>query len=361
VIGQDELIGRYLAALESEIECWQPELTSAVDSIFVGGGTPSRMIPDQLSGLLKAIRRRFQVECDCEITVECNPESITAEKLAGYARAGVTRISIGVQTLDDGVLKSVGRAHDIEAARRSVALAQAQGDFEVNIDLIAGLPGERLDRWEQTVIEVAAMNTDHVSIYLLETDNAAPLSRSIKRGRVVVADDDALATAYQQTVQLLEREGLQLYEICNFARSGRACLHNLKYWSDGWFGGFGLGAHAYLGGRRRSNHVLLERYLAAHDAGVDPLEWEDGWDGRRRLEEAMISGLRVASGLDLTALGRRYETDLETEFKELWLSAEGSGLIERAGTAIRLTPAGRLLSNTVFREIISSDDTEGTT
>lgn len=359
VIGQDGLIDRYLVALASEIDHWQPELCSPVDSVFIGGGTPSRMTSTQLSSLLATVRGRFQLGADSEITLECNPESLCAEKLDGYASAGVTRLSIGIQTLDEHVLKSVGRAHDIPTARQAVTMAQQHGAFEINVDLIAGLPGERLDRWEQTVIEVAAMQTDHVSIYLLETENDAPLSRRIKSGRVVVADDDELAQAYQQTVQTFEREGLQLYEICNFARAGRRCRHNVKYWSDGWFAGFGLGAHAYFAGRRRANHGSLERYLASHVAQEDPLEWQDDWDGRLRLEEAMICGLRLVTGIDLVALGRRYNTDLEAEFRYLWVSSEDSGLIEREGTSVRLTPRGRLLSNTVFREIISSENTEG--
>jgi len=193
---------------------------------------------------------------------------------------------------------------------------------------------------------------DHVSVYLLESDKDTPLGRGVRSGRVRVADDDALARAYEETVEVLEDAGLRLYEISNFAREGHASRHNLKYWSDAPYGGFGLGAHAYAGGERRANRAELDAYLADLAAGRDPVVWTDPFDPQRRLAEALFLGLRVASGLDLAAVSERYGIDARAAFAEAWERAGEAGLVAWSGTTVRLTPAGRLRSNELFSAFV---------
>ncbi len=295
---------------------------------------------------------RFDLAPDAEITLECNPESADGAKLRGFRDAGATRVSIGVQSLDDEVLRRVGRAHDGRRALEAVDRAIETPGLEVNVDLIAGLPGEDLARWGRTVSRVAARGADHLSVYLLETDKQTPLARAIASGRVAIADDDAMAEAYEETVRALEAGGMELYEISNFARAGRVSRHNEKYWTDHWYAGFGLGAHGYAHGRRRANLDVLDRYLGAIARGGDPVAEHDEWEPSRRLEEALILGLRLARGVDKDELGRRYGVDLDERYAEAWSRAEQAGLTVREGRRVRLTAGGRLRCNELFAEIL---------
>jgi oxygen-independent coproporphyrinogen-3 oxidase len=352
VAGRDDRIVAYLDALDREIAHGQPDAAGRADSIFFGGGTPSRMTGAQAARVLAALRDRFEVASDAEITLEGNPESLTPEALAGFAEAGINRISIGVQSLNDRVLARVGRAHDADGARRAVRDARRTGFREVSADLIAGLPGEDLEAWPHTVREAAAWGCDHLSVYLLESDKDTPLGRSVRSGRTHVADDDAMAGLYESTVGTLEAAGFETYEISNFAREGRRSRHNVKYWTDVPFVGFGLGAHGYVAGERRGNRADLDGYLEDLQAGRSPVATRDAFDPSRRLEEALFLGLRVAEGVDLDVLGARYGQDARTRFASAWERGEAAGLIVRSAGRVRLTTAGRVRSNELFVELI---------
>jgi oxygen-independent coproporphyrinogen-3 oxidase len=352
VAGQDDRIAAYLDALIVEIGSSQPEAEGPVDTIFFGGGTPSRMTPDQAARVLRAIRGRFEVQEDAEITLEGNPESLNPDILSGFRRAGITRISVGVQSLDDAVLARVGRAHDARTAIRAVAAAREAGFPRVSLDLIAGLPGESLVGWPETVRRATAAAPDHVSVYLLESDKDTPLGRAVRSGRTALAGDDAMAELYEQTVGILEGEGFPLYEISNFAPEDRRSRHNLKYWTDAPYAGFGLGAHGYVSGRRRANRRDLDGYLAAVAAGADPVLSQEPYDRDRRLDEAVFLGLRLACGVDLAVLGARYGDDLKRRYAPAWDRGEAAGLIVWEGDRVRLSAAGRVRSNELFSELI---------
>jgi oxygen-independent coproporphyrinogen-3 oxidase len=352
VAGRDDAIESYLAALRKEIATFQGELPRAVDTIYLGGGTPSRMTPAQLARTLEEVDRRFDVASDAEITLEGNPESLTLDHLRGYRDAGVNRISVGVQSFDDGVLAAVGRAHDATTAEGAVRRARAVGFPDVGLDLIAGLPGEDLGTWGRTVDRAARLGVDHLSIYLLETDKDTPLGRAVRGGRTIVPGDDDLVSAYEESVAILGDAGLRQYEISNFARGGHASRHNLKYWSDAQYAGFGLGSHGYVSGERRANRKDLDTYLRDVASGRDPLEWTDPWDPERRLQEALFLGLRLVEGLDLATVSRRYGIDPEERYRAAWERARDAGILEREGSRVRLTPFGRLRSNELFAEFV---------
>jgi putative oxygen-independent coproporphyrinogen III oxidase len=352
VAGRDDRIEAYLDALIAEIGSSQPDATGAADTIFFGGGTPSRMSTSQAARVLTAIRRRFDVSEDAEITLEGNPESLSAEALEGFRSAGITRISVGVQSLDDAVLRRVGRAHDAATASRAVADAREAGFPEVSMDLIAGLPGEDLSRWQDTLRAAVALQPDHVSVYLLESDKDTPLGRAVRAGRSRVAGDDAMAAIYERTAAALDAAGFPLYEISNFAPPAHRSRHNLKYWTDAPYAGFGLGAHGYVRGERRSNRRDLDGYLADVAAGRSPVDWREPYDRDRRRDEALFLGLRVAEGVDLDALGGRYGADLMTRHAAAWERGAAAGLIAWEGPRVRLTPAGRVRSNELFAELV---------
>jgi oxygen-independent coproporphyrinogen III oxidase len=352
VAGSDERIEPYLDALEREIALFQPEAPRIVDTVYLGGGTPSRMSAPLVLRILDAVRGRFDVAEGAEITLEGNPESLVPRRLEGYATAGVNRVCVGIQSLDDRVLRRVGRLHDGRRAMEAVKSARAAGFRSVGLDLIAGLPGEDLRSWAGTVRDAAALGADHVSVYLLETDKDTPLARSLSASRVEIADDDALARAYEESSDVLEAAGFAAYEISNFARPGHESRHNLKYWTDVPYAGFGLGAHGYLGGERRANVRDLDAYVGRLDAGRDPVEAREAYDPGRRAAEALILGLRLAAGVDLATIGARYGTDPATRHHEVWERAESAGLVEREGSRVRLTRWGRLRCNELFLELI---------
>jgi oxygen-independent coproporphyrinogen-3 oxidase len=354
VAGRDDRIEPYLDALRREIEGHQEAAAERADTVFFGGGTPSRLTPEQLVRVQDALHGRFAIDAGAEITLEGNPESLTRDRLDGFRQAGVTRISVGVQSLDDGVLRRAGRAHDARDAERAVLEARRAGFAEVSLDLIAGLPGEDLARWPDTVRRAAALGSDHVSVYLLESDKDTPLGRAVRGGRESLADDDAMASAYESTVDVLERCGLDQYEISNFARGGRRSRHNLKYWTDVPYVGFGLGASGYYGGDRRSNRRDLDGYVRDLRAGVDPAAEHDPYDSARRLEEALFLGLRVVEGVDLRELGARYDADPDRRFAAAWERGEAAGLIVREGSHLRLTREGRLRSNELFADLLGA-------
>ena len=353
VAGRDERIDGYLDALIEEIATHQPDAAGAADTVFLGGGTPSRMSAAQTARLLDALRGRFALDPEAEITLEGNPESLSAQGLAGFREAGVTRISVGVQSLDDTVLARAGRAHDAAEARRAVADARAAGFRDVSVDLIAGLPGERGESWSRTIDEIVSWAPDHVSVYLLETDKDTPLARGVRSGRVRIEDDDVMAAMYETTADRLAAAGYPLYEISNFARPGHRSRHNLKYWTDAPYAGFGLGAHGYVGGERRANVRDLDGYVSAIEGGRSPRAWSEPFDAERRLEEALFLGLRVAEGLDLAAVGERYGLDPEARYAEAWERALDAGLIARDGSRVRLTRSGRVRSNELFAELVA--------
>jgi oxygen-independent coproporphyrinogen-3 oxidase len=348
VAGQDARVPAYLDALEREVGTFQSAVQGPVDTLYLGGGTPSRLAPDQVRRIVAAVRHRFSMAPGAEVTLEGNPESLTREALAGFVEAGVTRVSVGVQSLDDRVLRAVGRAHDAAAAEAAVAWALTTDGCHVNADLIAGLPGEDLDRWDETIERVASWGTDHVSVYLLESDKDTPLSRAVRSGRTEVPDDDQQAEAYRSTVAGLEAVGLLAYEISNFAREGRQSRHNLKYWTDAPYAAFGLGAHGYAAGARRANRKDLSGYLAALAEGRDPMAWSEAFDAERRLGEALMLGLRLVCGVDLDALSARYGIDVQERYAADWERAVTAGLLVREGSRARLTPEGRLRANDLF-------------
>jgi oxygen-independent coproporphyrinogen-3 oxidase len=358
VAGRDHMVEGYLAALRTEISLFQNDLPGPVDSVFIGGGTPSRLSGDRIRSILDALRSSFQLLPNAEVTKESNPEDLDPGTLADFLEAGVNRLTVGVQSLDPDVLRNAGRGHDGDQALQAVRSAVQAGFGQVGIDLIAGLPGEDPGNWIRTLERLAEPGPDHVSVYLLETDKNTPLTRAIRDGRVEEPGDDQQADAWERTVDTLAKHGFRQYEISNFGRitsqhpDGAVCRHNLKYWNDTPFAAFGLGAHRYIAGCRRANTRDLDQYVQCLEQGQDPSELVEAWDPVRRLEEALFMGLRLNAGVDLVALGGRYGLDLERMFSQVWENGEKAGLLDLRAGRVRLTRSGMLRSNQVFGAIV---------
>ena len=316
-------MGRYLDALVADIERAVAAGLPVATSVFFGGGTPSLVGADDLMAVLAAIPRAP----GAEVTVECNPDTITADLVATYHAGGVTRVSIGVQSMVDHVLAALGRSHRTEHVRDAVTLVREGGFESFNLDLIYGAAGESLDDWRCTIESALALGPPHVSAYGLTVEPGTPLADDPSRH----PDDDRQAAEYELADERLAAAGLENYEISNWALPGHECRHNLLYWTQGDYAGFGCAAHSHRDGRRWWNVRTPERYVALVETRRSTEAAAEQLDGETRRLEGLQLALRTRAGVPAGALD-----------EELL-----SGLIERRDGRLVLTRSGRLLANEI--------------
>ncbi len=340
--------GSYIDALCAEI-AGAPVAARAADAVHFGGGTPSLLPPAQLARVLVALGSRFVLENEAEIALEANPEDIDAARLEEWVAAGVNRLSVGVQTLDDALLKMMRRPHDALSAVTALSAARRSAVRSLGADLILGLPGQTPARVLDDIARVADLGADHVSLYLLEVHPRTRLGREVALGRLRPLDDETGAALYEAAADRLESRGYEHYEISNFARPGHRSRHNTKYWTDEDYLGFGPAAHSYVDGRRWSNAARLDEYLARGGAGTRRIV--DETPRSTRAAEALIAGLRLAEGVDLTRLRLRYGRDFSAPPRDGVADLEMAGLLVVEAERLRLTRRGRLLSNEVFERL----------
>ena len=326
---RDHLMGRYAAACVRELGRATEEGLPAASTVFVGGGTPSRLPGEVFAEVLGAVTRAP----GAEVTAECNPEGASAELFAAWRAAGVTRVSFGVQSMAPHVLEGLGRRHDPAAVPRAVSFA-AEAGFEVNVDLIFGAAGESDGDWAATLEAVLALEPRpaHVSAYALTVEPGTPLAADPARH----PDEEVQARRYKAADAVLEAAGLRWYEVSNWALPGRECRHNLLYWRQGDYRGVGCAAHSHRGGRRWWNIRTPERYAAAVEAGRSPVAGEEVLDAPQRAFEALALALRTAEGVPEEAL------DDDPELRPL---------VRRSGGRAVLTLEGRLFADELSRRL----------
>jgi oxygen-independent coproporphyrinogen-3 oxidase len=345
------LKARYVTAVLSEIT--RAADGSAADTIFLGGGTPSLLEPSEIAAILAACRAGFSVSPDAEVTMEANPETVTRERLAAFRDAGVNRLSFGVQSLRDDELRRLSRLHSASRAREAVAIARAAGFTNLSLDLMMWLPQQTVDQWLESVEGLIALGPEHASLYLLEIYPNAPLRDEMARGKWSVAPDDDAADMYLRAMERLDAAGYAQHEISNVSRPGFESRHNLKYWTDGEWLGFGPGAHSTRDGTRWKNVSSTEEYVSTLAAGGQPGVDRRVLTAEQRLEDALFTGLRLSRGLDLALLKSRYCVDIWARYaKELQPFVDNRLLIYDGG--LRLTRAGMLLANEVMAVFINS-------
>jgi oxygen-independent coproporphyrinogen III oxidase len=291
--GQEGRIDAYVEALRSELHRYgATDLRSrAVSTVFFGGGTPSLLEALQINRILEALREAFHIVPGAEVTLEANPESVTPEKAAGWRKAGINRISLGLQTLDDGLLKAIGRLHDTAKFISAYEILRQAGFSNINVDLIYGLPGQSLDSWKETLTGVTALSPEHVSAYALQVEDHTPFAAQNVR-----IEDDVQAEMYDVARRHLASAGLEQYEISNFARPGLECRHNLIYWRQGDYLGCGVGAVGTVGTLRWTNSKDLQAYHRLLQEGQLPRAMEERLSAEDREFERMMLGLRLREG-----------------------------------------------------------------
>ena len=338
-------VGRSAATPRAEAA---PQL-GPVDTIYLGGGTPSLLDPADLAGMLVTIRGCFAFG-DGEVTLEADPETITTEKAAAWQAAGINRISLGAQSFHDKELIAAGRMHRREDIFRAVELLRAADFANISLDLIAGLPHQSADGWHESVAESIRLRPEHISIYLLEVDESSRLGKEVlaggsRYGAAAIPDDDAMALFYEHACAELAVGGYEHYEISNWALPGFRSRHNLKYWRREPYLGFGAGAHSFDGRWRWANVHDPAAYVAAIGQGDLPTEQREEVTRAQALEEEMFLGLRQLEGIDLARIEREYQAaSLGPRISQLI----AQGLMERDGTRVRLAPEKLTISNEVF-------------
>jgi putative oxygen-independent coproporphyrinogen III oxidase len=330
-----------------------------VDTVYIGGGTPSLLDPAHLARIMDTLRASFRTEA-LEATLEADPETITPEKASAWATAGFNRISLGSQSFDDRELQAAGRMHrraDIFSAAESL---RAAGIRNISLDLIAGLPHQTPESWEESVDELLGIRPEHVSIYMLEIDEGSRLGRESLAGGSrysarSIPDDDTIADFYETARQRLASAGYEHYEISNWGLPGHRSRHNLKYWLREPYLGFGAGAHSFDGMMRWANAHDPARYVACIEQGSSPGEQFEGLTPMQVLDEELFLGLRLLDGVDFARIEREFAPELPARMASLRERIErlqSLGFLEREGSRIRLAPDRLTVSNEVFVQLL---------
>jgi oxygen-independent coproporphyrinogen-3 oxidase len=332
-----------------------------VDTIYIGGGTPSLLDPAALAKMIEALSAKYRV-ADFEITLEADPETINAQKAAAWRAAGFNRISMGVQSFHDDELRAAGRMHRRADVFSAVVALRSAGFENISMDLIAGLPHQTRESWEASVDALLSLSPEHVSIYLLEVDEGSRLGREslaggARYGAGAIPSDDAQAEFYESSCARLGAAGYEHYEISNWALAGRRSRHNLKYWRREPYLGFGAGAHSFDGTMRWANAHDSARYVELIGKGISPREQIEPVTAAQALDEEIFLGLRQLDGIDLGAIAAQFNGEFSSRAAALAESLrrlQTEGLVETEGSRVRLAPARLAVSNEVFVELLGN-------
>ncbi len=328
-----------------------------VDTIYIGGGTPTVLQPLLFQTLLGGCRAAFDVAQNAEITVEANPGTVSPEKLDLLLQLGVNRLSLGIQSLLDSELQLLGRIHSAADGVGALGLARQAGFHSINLDLIYGLPGQRLRDWSRTLKQAISLAPEHFSLYALSVEPGTPLAQRITQGLLQAPDDDMAAQMYTASEEQLAHAGYEHYELSNWAvaKPGRGpstaeaiCRHNLKYWQREPYLGFGAGAHSFYRNQRWSVLSHPEAYCEAVEHGISPAECCQTVGPVESMAETMILGLRLSRGVGFAEFQRRHGCDLRLEYTAQIQEMQQAGLLAASDEGISLTTRGRLLANQVF-------------
>ncbi len=337
----------YIDALNKELELRMGDYR--IESVYVGGGTPSLLSPEQITDILTTARKFYRIDYDAEISLEANPVTINLKYLSDIKAAGINRISIGIQSFNNNELSMLGRIHSSEDALNSIKDARSSGFRNLNIDLIYGLPGQTVGDWKDNLLKAIELDPEHISLYALTLEPEEVLFKEIEAGKLPEICADTAASQYELAEELLQKHGYVHYEISNWAKPGRECRHNLVYWQGGEYLGAGVAAHSYLGKRRSANTGDMDKYIDALAQNIlPPQDVDEIIDPELEIAESIILGLRLCNGINLNDFEKRCGIDIIKGYKHRIDELSCYGLIEYDNVNIKLTPRGRLLGNEVF-------------
>ncbi|OCA91165.1 coproporphyrinogen III oxidase [Bacillus sp. FJAT-27225] len=347
-------VDKYLDMLEREVELTlELHPPEEMDSVFVGGGTPTSLNEGQLERLCRIISSHLPLSNQTEYTFEGNPGDLSIDKLEVLKNHGVNRLSLGVQTFDDTLLERIGRSHRAKDVYNTIDNARKAGFDNISLDLIYALPGQTLADFKDTLKQAFSFGLPHFSGYSLIIEPKTVFYNLMRKGKLPLPGEDIEAAMFETLMEEMEQHGLHQYEISNFAKPGYESTHNLTYWSNEPYYGFGAGAHSYLGGWRRSNAGPLTKYMSPIENGSLPVFEENEVTRQEAMEEEMFLGLRKVEGVSKGHFQRKFGVSLDSIFPGQLEELSKKGLLEADGDSVRLTRIGRMLGNEVFQEFLA--------
>lgn len=350
---KNQPVGEYLNSIDKEMDLALRETpASRLDSIFVGGGTPTALNEKQLGQLCSIIKRQLPYDQFTEYTFEANPGDLSKEKLQILHDAGVNRLSFGVQTFNDELLKRIGRSHRAKDVFQSIDAAKQVGFDNISIDLIYSLPGQTLQDFKDTLQTSFTLDIDHYSGYSLIIEPKTVFYNLMRRGKLPVPGEDVEAEMYDLLMEQMDKHGFAQYEISNFAKPGYESRHNITYWDNESYFGFGAGAHGYVDGNRRSNHGPLKKYMEPIENGQLPILEEHKVPQEEQMEEEMFLGLRKTEGVSISRFKKKFGKNPLEHFEVQIKQHSEKELIIVGEEYIKLTRQGRFLGNEVFQSFI---------
>lgn len=347
--GTQDDYGRYIDALLSEIETKAAELRDyEVKTVFIGGGTPTLLAPEQLCRIIRTIEKNYKCGRLMEITVEANPKTVSYESLLALRSSGVNRLSFGLQSNNNRLLRLMGRIHDCQTFEKNYSDAGRAGFTNINVDIMFALPSQPLDEWESTLRYVIAKNPAHISAYGLSLEEGTPLYDAVSKGELALPDEDTYLEMYRSAKRALKNAGYERYEISNYAKPGFICRHNMTYWRCGEYVGYGLGASSYIGSVRFRNVRALGRYLDREFVRQE----EQIIAGNETVSEFMFLGLRTVGGVSESEFEHRFGAPVNVFYSQKADSLINAGVLARENGRLLLTERGTEVSNRVFAEFL---------
>ncbi|MGX7350925.1 radical SAM family heme chaperone HemW [Enterococcus canis] len=326
--------------------------TNELETLYIGGGTPTSLSAKQLDRLLSGLRERLPFDDRNEFTVEANPGDLTPEKLAVMQNYGVNRLSMGVQTFDDVLLKKIGRKHNAQDVYDTMAFLEKAAFENVSIDLIYALPGQTLASFRDTLQRAIELDLPHYSLYSLILENKTMFMNWVRQGRLELPDQDVEGQMFEETIQAMAVGGRYQYEVSNFALPGKESQHNLVYWNNEHYYGLGAGASGYVNGTRYRNHGPIQHYLKPLEAGLLPILETEKLTLNNQMEEEMFLGLRKRTGVSKQRFFEKFQRELNSVYEPALRRLEAEGLLVEDATSVRLTEKGLFIGNEVFEAFL---------
>ncbi len=358
VFFKNQPVDEYIEAVGREIEMTvneSPESFENIETIFLGGGTPTALSAEQITRLLSLISKHISLSNVKEFTSEANPDELTREKLQALFDGGVNRLSMGVQSFDQELLKKIGRTHSNEHVYQTIELAKEVGFTNISIDLMYGLPGQTMEQWQDTLNKAMALNLPHYSAYSLIVEPKTIFYIQYAKGKLALPSEDLEAKMYDVLMTTMEAHQKKQYEISNFAEIGYESIHNKIYWDNDEYAGFGAGAHGYLQGIRYSNHGPIKKYMETVQSNVRPIVHSHTVTDEERLEEQMFLGLRKVEGVSHEVFEYKFNQPIQELYAKQIDTLINQGLLQVDQDSIRLTRKGRFVGNEVFQQFLLED------
>ncbi len=351
--GMEDYWEQYVDAVVNELIIKSDEYNNPViDTLFIGGGTPSLIPPKLILKILNAIHKYYRINKGCESTIETNPGTLSDEKLRAYKEFGINRLSIGLQACQDDLLNNLGRIHSYQDFIISLKLAQKHGFENINADIIFGVPNQTFVQWRETVEKIVSLGITHVSCYSLIIEEETLFGKMKKSGELSEIDEELDRKMYYYAVECLNKEGFRQYEISNFAKPNYICQHNMNYWRRGYYLGVGSGAHSFVDNRRFANTSDVATYIEGVNNKELILSESYSLTIEDAIEEFIFLGIRLEEGIDFAVIAKEFGINIEARYKTKVDRLVKQGLIECQSTLIKLTKKGLDFANRVILELV---------